>query len=139
MLALLVMNKGYPEDWDWLEDPIPPDMTGAKVLKHVHPTIEVRHIGGEVKTIDVEQATDDGCLHVRWSGNAGVYVIHVFREVDDRGFAHLFPTSRAKRPLQWQAKDPQAARELWRRMTGRDGVKKWEAQFVNGKRKWVPK
>jgi hypothetical protein len=135
-----VVNKGYPDDWDWLEGPIPdsPVIPPKRLVPNAI-TIEVKHIGGERRTIEVIEATEDGVLHVRWGELAGMYAIHVFRTIQDRGFAHLYRTPKSRIPLPWQAVEPKAARALWQRMTGRNGKREWKADWSNGQRKWIPK
>ncbi len=132
------MNKGYPDDWDWLEGPIPETPIPPKRLTSNLVTLELVHVGGESRLIEVTEATPDGVLHVRWD-LAGMYAIHVFRTIEGRGFSLLYRTPKSRFPLAWQAKDPEAARALWRRMTGLVGKREWEATFENGQRKWKPK
>lgn len=132
---------------NWLEDPISDqeaERIRAKVIPKIAPslTLDLRHIGGEVRTVIVEQATEDGALHVRWDSGAGVYVVHVFRTIAPQalpgpcGYGFLFRTARSRIPLQWQAVNPEEARELWRRMTRRGepmGRDEWFARRAGKK------
>ena len=123
------------------------------------PKVTVRHLGGAEVTAEVEEATDDGVLHLRWPGavGTGVYALHVFRlapqpppPIEGRGepaggtlktpegSCWVWKTTRSRAPLPWRAADPEAARALWRAMTGRDAARKWIAVWRDGKRQWVP-
>lgn len=98
-------------------------------------TLRLRHAGGEVREIEVFQATEDGVLYVRWPSGAGVYVVHVFRQIAARGYSHLFRTKMSRIPLDWQAEDPEGARQLWREMTGRKERAGWKREWdVRGRK-----
>jgi hypothetical protein len=102
-------------------------------------TIVLRHLGGEEREVAVEEATEDGCLHVRWPGGAGVYVVHCFRVVPGRGAGVLLHKQSSRKALPWAAKDLEAARRIWRARTNRTGPREWEAHWENGKRRFVLK
>jgi hypothetical protein len=129
--------SGYPAEWD--DELIPEGSLSAKPLSlntsTYAPRLTVRHVGGDTREVIVEEATEDGSLHVRWPEGAGCYVVHVFRTVERRGFALLYRTSKSRFPLAWQAVDPEEARSLWRRMTGRAEAKKWIPPWMKGKQK----
>lgn len=96
-------------------------------------SITMRHVGGELHTVYVVQATTNGVIHVQWGEGAGSgqYCLHVFRVVKDRkGAGWLFSTPGAKIPLAWQAVDIEGARALWRRLTGRQEVERWRPTFL---------
>ena len=135
-----------------------PPWSEAAVVKS--PRITVRHLGGAEVTAEIEEATDDGVLHLRWPGavGTGVYALHVFRvppaapppiegrgepagEVQTRlsGTGWVWKSSRSRHPLPWRAKDPEEAKMLWRAMTGRDAARQWVSVWRDGKRTWVPK
>lgn len=95
-------------------------------------TLTVRHVGGELHSVTVLQATDNGVLHVQWGEGAGSgqYALHVFRLVKDRkGSGWLFATPNAKIPLAWQAVAVEEARILWRQLTGRTEAVKWQPVY----------
>ena len=77
------------------------------------PFLELRHLGGSSANVLVWDATENGCLWVRWPNGAGVYVVHVFRD------GRLFVRPQSRRPLLFRVVDLEAAREMWRVMTGR--------------------
>ncbi len=129
----------FPPEWDDVDslDPAAPLEDSEPV--HEAATLVLRHLGGALAEVVVTEATDNGCLHVRWRGNAGMYVVHVFRVVESRGYALLYATPGSRRPLPWQAKDPEGARGLWRRMTGREKQAEWVGVWKNGRREWLLK
>jgi hypothetical protein len=90
-----------------------------------------------MREVEVFDATEDGALYVRWASGAGVYVVHVFRSVEGRGFALLFRTKRSRVPLDWQAEDPEGARQLWREMTGRKERAGWKRAWDVQARKYT--
>lgn len=99
-------------------------------------TLALRHVGGNLAEVDVYDATEDGCLHVRWRNAAGVYVVKVFtRNAVEAG--RLFPTKGSRAPLLWSAVNLEEALALWRRMTGREKRVEWKAVWTNGRREWV--
>jgi hypothetical protein len=140
----------YPASWD--EIPEEGSTLAPKALKRETFSLELRHVGGAVKRVLVQEASENGVLHVHWPDAVGsaLYAIRCFGSEREKtsgaenallhkgGPGWLYKTARSRTPLDWST-DAEAARELWRRMTGRTERKEWVAIWQNGQRKWITK
>jgi hypothetical protein len=84
--------------------------------------IRLRHLGGEERMVSVVDATEDGCLYVRWPG-AGTYAVRLFRAFGELGAGWVYLSASGKFPTSWKVADLESARQAWRVWTKRQEPK----------------